>query len=134
MARSLIVRPEAEEDIREAYEWYESRRGHLGHEFLEEIELLEERPKMFPKVYDNLRRGFPYRFPYAVYFLVEGTTIVIKGVLHQRRNPAEWLKRYTQGHYLSSSLQFIAAHLQEEDPEDTEARDRNSPLANGRIA
>ncbi|MDI6793517.1 MAG: type II toxin-antitoxin system RelE/ParE family toxin [bacterium] len=98
MIKSLTVRPEAEEDIREAYEWYESKRCDLGHEFVEEIELLfqqiEERPNMFPKVYGNLRRGFPHRFPYAVYFLVEGATIVIKGVFHQRRNPAEWLKRY----------------------------------------
>jgi toxin ParE1/3/4 len=34
MAVEIIIAPEAEQDIAEAYAWYESRRVGLGEEFL----------------------------------------------------------------------------------------------------
>jgi len=34
MAADLIVAPEAEQDLAEAYGWYEERRAGLGEEFL----------------------------------------------------------------------------------------------------
>ena len=44
----LILRKEAEEDIREAYDWYENQRQFLGGSFLSEIEstleLIHENP------------------------------------------------------------------------------------------
>jgi hypothetical protein len=35
MAAELIIAPEAEQDMAEAYSWYESRRTGLGEEFLD---------------------------------------------------------------------------------------------------
>jgi hypothetical protein len=38
MAAELIVAPEAEQDIAEAYEWYEGKRFGLGEEFLSRVD------------------------------------------------------------------------------------------------
>ena len=94
----MIIRPEAEEDIRETFEWYKSKYIKLGSDFLEEIEWIfqriEEYPDMFPKVYIDLQRALVRRFPYAVYFKQNNDEIIVVGVLHQRRNPAAWQKRF----------------------------------------
>jgi plasmid stabilization system protein ParE len=90
----LIVRPEAEEDIREAFEWYEARQADLGLGFVQEIETvfqyIEQNPMTFRKIHKELRRAFPRRFPYAVYYLVKGASVIVKGVLHQRKRPSQW--------------------------------------------
>ncbi|MBI5185252.1 MAG: type II toxin-antitoxin system RelE/ParE family toxin [Nitrospinae bacterium] len=97
MVKTLIVRPEAEDDVRETFEWYESKQIGLGNNFLEETDLLfqriEEYPNLFPKVYRELQRALLHRFPYAVYFLQDDNIATVFGVLHQRRNPAEWQRR-----------------------------------------
>jgi plasmid stabilization system protein ParE len=38
----------------------------------------------------GVRRALLKRFPYAVYFAVEGDVIVILTVLHVSRDPATW--------------------------------------------
>jgi plasmid stabilization system protein ParE len=41
----------------------------------------------------GIRRALTKRFPYAIYFSVEGTVIVVLAVLHAARNPAAWQRR-----------------------------------------
>jgi plasmid stabilization system protein ParE len=41
----------------------------------------------------GIRRILTHRFPYGVYFSVEGETIVIVAVLSTARDPAEWQRR-----------------------------------------
>lgn len=47
----LVLRKEAEEDIRTAYEWYEQQREQLGRAFVVEIdrtfEAIEEQPDAY---------------------------------------------------------------------------------------
>lgn len=38
MMYSVYVSPDAQADIRSAFQWYESQRDGLGHEFIEEID------------------------------------------------------------------------------------------------
>ena len=38
MKRMLIIRPEAELDIREAFSWYEDKRTGLGYDFLLQVD------------------------------------------------------------------------------------------------
>ena len=51
MKYNLIVRPEAEVDIQEAFDWYESRQQDLGRKFIEALDNLlhriEENPLIF---------------------------------------------------------------------------------------
>ena len=70
MAAELITAPEAEDDIVDAYAWYESSRPGLGEEFLSCvdacIEAILRTPQMFALAHENYRRGLVRRFPYAV--------------------------------------------------------------------
>lgn len=52
------------------------------------------RPRSYPIVEGNLiRRALVNRFPYAVFFLLDGDHIVILAVFHTSRNPLIWRGR-----------------------------------------
>ncbi len=67
MAAELTLAPEAEQDVAEAYAWYESRRAGLGEEFLSCvdacIEAIRRTPELYSVVHVNYRRGLVRRFP-----------------------------------------------------------------------
>ena len=52
MKYGIIVRPEAENDLREAFFWYEDKRQGLGHDFLLQIDAglssIQRNPKIYP--------------------------------------------------------------------------------------
>lgn len=87
---TLLIRPEAEDDIRAAMEWYEAREPGLGAAFLAEADAAFQRatwhPGRYAKIHAYLRRVLMRRFPYAVYFAVEDEDVIIFAVLHQRRD------------------------------------------------
>jgi plasmid stabilization system protein ParE len=72
MAAKLILAPEAEQDIAEAYAWYEERRIGLGEDFLSCVEACPEAinraPERCPIVHENYRRALVRRFPYALFY------------------------------------------------------------------
>jgi hypothetical protein len=41
----------------------------------------------------GIRRALTKRFPYAVYFAVDGDVVVVLAVLQVSRDPAEWHRR-----------------------------------------
>ncbi len=93
----LIIRKEAEHDIKDAYEWYEKQQLNLGKAFIAEIEsrfeLIQDSPTLFAKIFLDVRRTLSNRFPYSIYFIHNDNDIIVIGVLHQRRNPAVWQDR-----------------------------------------
>jgi plasmid stabilization system protein ParE len=93
----LILRRDAEQDIKDAYDWYEEQRQYLGHAFLAEVEStlanIEENPRLYAEMFENVRRALCKRFPFSVYFMESGASIVVIGVLHQRRRPSVWQSR-----------------------------------------
>jgi plasmid stabilization system protein ParE len=50
-------------------------------------------PLLFAESYRGIRRVPVRRFPYVVYYRVEGDDTVVLAVLHGRRHPREWKKR-----------------------------------------
>ena|SRR5262245_5238583 len=60
MKRRTFVRPEAQNDIREAAGWYEDREAGLGLRFLNEIrtslQRIADNPLMFPIIEEDVRR------------------------------------------------------------------------------
>jgi plasmid stabilization system protein ParE len=88
---AVIVQPEAEADINDAYRWYENREPGLGGEFLGEVSTafsrLASNPLHYPELHGTARRGRVRRFPYIVIYIVRLDQIVILAVLHQRQNP-----------------------------------------------
>lgn len=91
MTFKLIVKPRAELDTMEAVLWYNSVRDGLGDEFLLSLEAnlneITRNPFQFPVFYKTIHRGFTKRFPYAVYFTVEGNEVIVHAVVHTSRNP-----------------------------------------------
>ena len=86
--------PASDADIEAAFNWYESEQAGLGFEFLEEITATYERilagPQKYAVLQSENRRTPLRRFPYGIYFAVEGDEIFIIAVLHSARDPEEW--------------------------------------------
>jgi plasmid stabilization system protein ParE len=97
MKRAPVFRRAARGELMEAAARYESQRPNLGIEFLEEIDrclgLACERPESFTLVKPEIRRITARRFPYNVFFKVEGRRIVVLAVFHTSRDPAIWQGR-----------------------------------------
>jgi toxin ParE1/3/4 len=90
---TVVVQPEAETGLAEAFGWYERRQPGLGHEFLDEIDhvfrRIADRPLLAACVWRDARRALAKRFPYAVLYVARGETVYILAVLHQRRDPRQ---------------------------------------------
>lgn len=97
MAAELILAPEAEQDVAEAYAWYEGRRVGLGEEFLSCvdacIEAIRRTPEMHTIVYENYRRGLVRRFPYGVFYECAKDRLTVYCVFHTSRDPEKWRQR-----------------------------------------
>jgi plasmid stabilization system protein ParE len=86
----IIVRPKAETDLSEAARWYESQRQDLGGHFLDEmgraIASLAISPERRPVYYRGFRRMLARRFPYKIFYLIEGKEIIVVRVIHAKRD------------------------------------------------
>jgi len=86
----LTLRDEAESDVDAAYEWYELQRPGLGAEFLVALDDVVERvrrgPRSQPRFDSRFRCTLLKRFPYAVYFTIEGDCVIVFAVLHAKRD------------------------------------------------
>ena len=98
MAHDLILAPEAETDVVEAYEWYEARRRGLGEEFLSCVDAalsgISRTPDLHAIAFANYRRALVRRFPYAVFYEVVDELVTVYGVLHTARDSAKWRHRF----------------------------------------
>jgi toxin ParE1/3/4 len=95
--RRLLIRPEAEAEIEEAYHWYEGQRDGLGADFLlcleEGLEKLRKNPEMYPVVHKNVRRLLIRRFPYGIFYIARQDVTTILAVFHGHRDPKGWKSR-----------------------------------------
>jgi toxin ParE1/3/4 len=91
MKYKLIFRPEVEEDAIEGYVWYEKKAVGLGEEFLTQFYKytsdITQRPLVYRKTYEKFRRCLLKKFPYAIYFQIEGDKVVVFGLFHCAREP-----------------------------------------------
>ncbi len=66
MQNKIIIRPEAEQDLSDAFDWYEDKRDGLGNDFLAQVKsalmLISQNP-------------------------LADTTIIVLGVIHDTRHP-----------------------------------------------
>ena len=86
----LIVRPEAEADLLQAFSWYEDQQPGLGRAFMDEVsrclDSIEQRPLSFVVVEAPSRRAMTRRFPYSLFFVVGDEAISIVAAFHMARN------------------------------------------------
>jgi plasmid stabilization system protein ParE len=97
MRPRLIIRPEAEAELAEAFDWYERRVPGLGADFLAAVDAALEavlsHPLQHPVVYKTVRRVLTRRFPYQVLFVVKEDAVVVIAVFHGARDPKSWQDR-----------------------------------------
>src|SRR5688572_5568358 len=93
----LVLRRAAKRDLEEGRRWYEDRRPGLGQEFVSSVEtalaLIREFPLIFPKVDSRIRRARTERFPFGIFYLIDGQTIRVIAVLHNARSSVWWRSR-----------------------------------------
>ncbi len=97
MSRGLRIAPAAARDIVGAYDWYEEQQPGLGEQFRAELHvafgLVQQFGEAGPAVHRDLRRLLVRRFPYALYYRLTDTDVVIRGCFHLRSSPHRWLRR-----------------------------------------
>ena len=87
-----IFRAAAAADIEDAFLWYEGRREGLGNEFLDALrgamDLVLVHPEAFPVLHRGTRREpVQRRFPYGLYFRVDGDIVLLVACMHVKRHP-----------------------------------------------
>src|ERR1700740_1575253 len=97
MAAELILAPEAEQDLAEAYGWYESQRVGLGEGFLSRIDAciqgILRSPAARRFVPEDYRRALVRRFPYAVFYEYADGVVTVYCVFHTSHDPEKWRQR-----------------------------------------
>ena len=80
----------AKDDVELAFEWYEKQRKGLGFEFLDCIEISINNILSFPEMYKicylNFRSCVLRRFPFSLFYTIEGEEIVIHSVFDNRQD------------------------------------------------
>lgn len=92
------LHPEAQEDLREAAEFYREQAGFaLSQSFLAEFEhsvgLLLQHPGLGATWRHGKRRLVTRRFPFSVIYTVVGDQVHVLAVAHHGRRPGYWRRR-----------------------------------------
>ena len=54
---------------------------------------LQQAPDRHPECYRDIRRAFLARFPYKIFYLIEGGSVIVLRVLHGRQDHVRRMKR-----------------------------------------
>jgi plasmid stabilization system protein ParE len=88
----LLVEAFAEEEIENAYYWYELQQENLGDLFWNEIlsclKRIQGNPFLFQKAYKITRRAIVNKYPYGIYYVISEEERLVKviAVLHFKRS------------------------------------------------
>ena len=89
MKWSVIISPRAERDVEKARRWYEKQQIGLGDRFIQEVGqavlTLKNDADRFPIYYRRFRRVLLPRFPYKLFFILDGDRALVFRVLHAKR-------------------------------------------------
>jgi toxin ParE2 len=87
----------AQQELDEAFVYYESQVPGLGSEFIEEFEKAAQRIEQFPEAWhpfsSHTRRCQLNRFPYGIIYHFDETGVVILAIAHLHRKPNYWRER-----------------------------------------
>lgn len=91
---SVVLAPNAERDIADAFLWYRERNELAADGFRAEvfdvIEHVGNAPLSRPADEAGNRQRVLKRFPYSVFYEVLGSTVMILAIAHHRRKPSYW--------------------------------------------
>jgi toxin ParE1/3/4 len=92
----VTLRAAADADLTEIHSWYESQRPGLGNEFLlsvaDAMQRLEDSADRYPLYFLEFRRVLTKRFPYKIFYRLEGDAAIVFRVLHSGRDYSKALQ------------------------------------------
>lgn len=97
MSLTVVYLPAAEDDIAAGHAEYESESPGLGDRFAQAVRTHVDKIAWMPEMYGEVAAGVraaPVRkFPYVVYYRIDGQRAVILAVTHGRRHRQGWEQR-----------------------------------------
>jgi mRNA-degrading endonuclease RelE of RelBE toxin-antitoxin system len=101
MSWRVVVRPEIEQGLATAADWYDERERGLGDRFIEETLAVFDSSALNPLLNSrrhpskNVRWRYPEHFPYRIIYEVQESekTVVVAGVIHAAMHERHWKKR-----------------------------------------
>ena len=91
---AVVLAPQAEDDIRAAFLWYQDRNARAADAFRAEVYAAIDSIALTPlgksADQDGNRKRILRRYPYSVFYDVLGDTITILAVAHHRLRPRYW--------------------------------------------
>jgi plasmid stabilization system protein ParE len=88
---SLRLRNKALADVSLIRTWYKKidplLEDRFVHSLNEGLDRIEANPFAYQVVYRNTRRVILDKFPYSVYYLIQGASVIVLAVIHHKRNP-----------------------------------------------
>lgn len=97
MAFNVIIKPDANQDIIEAADWFEEQNPSLSLDFIlilsETLKRIKNNPCHFQKRYKHIHVVFTRKFPFGIYYTIEKEIIFVHAVLHTKRNPKTGIER-----------------------------------------
>lgn len=95
--REIIVRREAQLEVQEAFQYYQDKSEGLGFEFMRSLDAalqsIKRNPFAYQEIYKEAHRILLRKFPYAVFYIVEETKIIVVACFHQKRSEIDLLRR-----------------------------------------
>lgn len=99
MIERVEFNPNAQQEVADSFDWYDSREVGLGNEFLGALDdcvrLIRLQPEMSPIAFKNYRKALLTRFPFAIFYRVSTGLLTIYAVFHCSKSPLRLKKRLT---------------------------------------
>ena len=87
----VIYKPLAQIEAEEAYQWYVQPHIGMGNAFLDELErtngFIAGNPHLYACIDSEIRRANLNRFPYSLYYVIDGEIVNVLSCFHQHREP-----------------------------------------------
>jgi len=91
MSYTVLVLPEATEEVREIFAYYEEKKRGLGHRFQQALDEcyqdLAHNPLLRPKRKGDFRHAMVHKFPYRAVYEVREELVLVYQVRHTSRMP-----------------------------------------------
>ena len=94
---TVVFTQAARAELLDAQDWYEGEPPGLGRRFRAEIDAVVDRmranPLQYQAVFKQVRRALARRFPYMLFFAIEGDIVLVIACFHASRDPRTWEQR-----------------------------------------
>ncbi len=98
--KPIRLRPEAELEIEQAFEYYRLESPRIADRFLDDIatslDKIQNDPQLYPAYTKNTRRRVLGSFPFSVIYQDKAEVILIVAIAHAKRREGYWSKRLKQ--------------------------------------